>query len=230
MGYYPIYLDLRNRPVLVVGGGNIAEGKIEQLLKADARIHVVSPELTSTLAEHVQRGMITWRKGEFSADDLDGVMLVISATNSQPVNESVAQAAAQRSLLCNVVDQPQLCNFITPAVVTRGRLQISISTGGGSPVLAQRVKREVGALIGEEYGELLEIAAELRATVHHLLPDYDSRRDLLRAVVESNALELLRAGRRDEAERLTREIVAQFCAQHPALDLPAVTSASSENS
>src|ERR1700761_20340 len=121
MAYYPVYLDLKNRPVLVVGGGNIAEGKIEQLLKAEAKIHIVSPELTTTLAGYVERGMITHRRGEFSADDLNGVMLVISATNSQPVNETVAQAAAERGLLCNVVDQPKLCNFITPAVVTRGR-------------------------------------------------------------------------------------------------------------
>jgi siroheme synthase-like protein len=200
MNYYPIYLDLKGRPVLVVGGGNVAQSKTEQLVRAGARVSVVSPELTAQLSEMVGAGIITHRLGEFLEDDLDSVVMVISATDSQEVNELVAQAAAERGLLCNVVDQPELCNFITPAVISRGRLQISISTGGGSPSLAQRVKREIGALIGEEYGELLEIVSELRAEAHRLIPDYESRRELLHAFVESNALELLSEGRRDEAE------------------------------
>jgi siroheme synthase-like protein len=117
-------------------------------------------------------------------------------------------------LLCNIVDQPALCNFITPAVVERGRLQISISTGGGSPSLAQRVKREVAALINEDYGDLLTIVAALRSEAHRLIPDYEGRRDLLRAFVESEALELLRQGRRQEAEHLARKMLHERTRRH----------------
>jgi len=108
----------------------------------------------------------------------------------------------ERGALCNVVDQPDLCNFITPALVTRGELQISVSTGGGSPTLTQRVKREVAALIGEEYGVLLELAAEMRAEAKDRIADFERRKEVLRAFVESDALDLIRAGRLDEARAL----------------------------
>src|SRR5262249_13033157 len=159
----------------------------EQLLNAGARVRVVSPELTPALTELARSGVIAHRRSEFSEKDLDEAIVVVSATDSQAVNEAVSRAARNRAVMCNVVDQPALCDFIVGAIVARGDLQISISTGGGSPSLAQRVKREVGALIGEEYGELLELAAELRAEVHRVLPDYESRRAILHAFVESEA-------------------------------------------
>ncbi len=202
MRYYPINLDLAGRSVLVVGGGVIAEGKARQLVEAGARVRIVSPALTDPLSELANAGTLAWRRGVFAESDLDGVWLVISATDDQTVNETVAQAAARRNLLCNVVDQPALCNFITPALVTRGRLQISVSTGGGSPSVAQRVKREIAELIGDEYSELVELAAELRAEAKPLLPDFEQRRTLLHNFAESEAIELLRAGKRDEARQL----------------------------
>lgn len=212
MRYYPIHLDLQGRPVLMVGGGVIAEGKTEQLLAAGAQVHVVSPTLTPRLSELLAQGALTWRAGEFGefqADDLTGVFLVFSATDNQIVNEAVAQAAAERQLLCNVVDQPALCNFITPALVTRGALQISISTAGGSPSVAQLVKRHLAEAIGEEYGELLELAAQLRAELKARGIGYAERRDLLNEFVESEALALLRAGRQAEAEQLVQTVLAR---------------------
>src|SRR5215470_5281785 len=205
MRYYPIYLDLKGRKALVVGGGAIAEGKALQLIAAGARVTIVSPELTEALRASVERGEINHRNGSLIEEDLTGVILVISATNDRKVNEEVRHAAAARGSLCNVVDQPDLCNFITPALVTRGELQISVSTGGGSPTLTQRVKREVAALIGEEYGVLLEIAAEMRAAAKDRIADFERRRDVLRAFIESDALDLIRAGRRDEARALARQ-------------------------
>lgn len=207
MRYYPIYLDLKERTVLVVGGGAIAEGKTIQLVEAGARVRIVSPTLTPQLAAMAGRGVITYRNDLFSADDLDGVLLVISATDEQAVNEAVWRAANKRGLLCNVVDQTALCNFITPALVTRGQLQISVSTGGGSPALVQRVKREIAELIGAEYGELLALAAEMRAAVKARLPGFEERRQVLHAFIESEALELIRAGRRDEARQLARKLL-----------------------
>ena len=210
MRYYPVYLDLKDRRVLVVGGGPIAEGKIGQLLEAGARVRVVSPGLTPRLNDLAVQGAIEYRAERFAVDDLDGAVLVISATDDQAVNEEVARLAAERGLLCNVVDQPALCNFITPALVTRGELQISVSTGGGSPSLTQRVKREIAALIGEEYGELLELAAEMRAEAKRELPDFEQRRQVLRGFIESEAVDLIRAGRSEDARRLARSWLQQF--------------------
>ncbi|MGH9767172.1 MAG: precorrin-2 dehydrogenase/sirohydrochlorin ferrochelatase family protein [Blastocatellia bacterium] len=210
MRYYPIYLDLKGRDVSVVGGGAIAEGKALQLVEAGARVTVVSPALTEELGRLVESGEITHRNGYFVEEDLSGEVLVISATDDRKVNETVANAAAARGLLYNVVDQPDLCNFITPALVSRGDLQISVSTGGGSPTLTQRVKREVAALIGEEYGVLLEIAAEMRAEAKDRIGDFERRKNVLRAFVESEAIELIRAGRTDEARRLARRFLREI--------------------
>jgi siroheme synthase-like protein len=207
MRYYPIYLDLKWRDVLVVGGGVIAEGKALQLIEAGARVTVVSPELTETLRAAAGRKEITYLNGSFIEENLNGMFLVISATGDRKVNEKIAKAAGERGLLCNVVDQPALCNFITPALVTRGALQISVSTAGGSPTLTQRVKREIAALIGEEYGVLLELAAEMRAEAKERIHDFEQRKETLRAFVESGARDLIRAGRPDEARALARRFL-----------------------
>jgi siroheme synthase-like protein len=207
MRYYPIYLDLNGRDALVVGGGAVAEGKALQLIEAGARVTIVSPELTEALRAAADREEITHINGSFIDENLNGVFLVISATDDRKVNEKVAKAARERGLLCNVVDQPDLCDFITPALVTRGELQISVSTGGGSPTLTQRVKREIAALIGEEYGALLELAAEMRVEAKDRIADFERRKDALRAFVESDAIDLIRAGRRDEARALARRFI-----------------------
>ncbi|MEK7831505.1 MAG: bifunctional precorrin-2 dehydrogenase/sirohydrochlorin ferrochelatase, partial [Acidobacteriota bacterium] len=187
-------------------------GKARQLVEAGAQVQIVSPELTESLNELAEQGRIVWRQGVFAESDLphnslDAIWLVISATDDKAVNEAVARAAAERGLLCNVVDQTALCNFITPALITRGDIQISVSSGGGSPSVAQRVKREIGELIGEEYGELLEIAAEMRAEAKRLIPDFEQRRQLLHAFAESKAIELIRAGKRDEARQLAFDML-----------------------
>ncbi len=207
MRYYPIYLDLKDRAVLVVGGGAIAESKAQQLNEAGARVRVVSPTLTPLLSGWAARGVIEHVPGRFKEDDLKDVYLVISAADDQAVNEEVARLAAELGLLINVVDQPPLCNFITPALVTRGDLQVSVSTGGGSPSLAQRVKREVAASIGEEYGELLKIAAEMRVDAKQRIPDFERRRKVLHEFVESEALDLIRAGKYEEARELARSLL-----------------------
>jgi siroheme synthase-like protein len=234
MRYYPIYLDLKDRAVLVVGGGLVAEGKAAQLVEAGARVRVVSPTLTARLGELAERGVIAHRYGVFDPRDLDGVALVISATDSPAVNEAVTRAAAERGLLYNTVDQPALCNFITPALIARGELQISVSSGGDSPSLVQRVKREVAALIGEEYGELLELAAAMRAEAKRRVPDFEQRRAVLHAFVESEALTLLKAGRRAEARRIADELLAaadsQTAQPHQALPADAAARAISEKS
>lgn len=210
MRYYPLYLDLQNRPVLVVGGGPIAEGKALQLVEANAEVHLVSPTLTEILRQRVEQGIISYRSGEFTDTDLDNKILIISATNIQAVNEAVAHAAQARGLLCNVVDQPALCNFITPSLISRGDLQIAISSSGKSPSVAQRVKREISELIGQEYEILVEIAAEVRAQARTRLPTYEARRDFLKSFVESEVLDLIRLGKIEEVKALSEKMLNDF--------------------
>ena len=215
MLFFPVCLDLKNRSILVVGGGPIAEGKLLQLVEAQARVHLVSPTLTATLQKLVESGTITYRCGKFEDSDLAGNFLVVCATNFQSVNEEVAKAAALRNMLCNVVDQPALCNFITPAIVSRGALQISISSAGQSPSVAQRVKREIENLIGPEFETLLEITSALRADFREITPDYNTRRDFLRGFVDSEALNLIRQGKVEEARGLGQRMLNAFIHNQP---------------
>lgn len=210
MRYYPIFLDLKNKSVAVIGGGVIAEGKAQQLIDAGASIYLVSPEITPTIQQWVETNLIAFRRGEFTPDDLCGAMLVICATNSRAVNESVAEAAAARSIWCNVVDQTDLCNFITPSLLMRGDLQIAISSGGKSPTVAQRVKREISELIGAEYETFLDVVAALRTEAKRFIPDFNARRDFMKSYVESEALTLIRAGKISAAEELAQQMLSDY--------------------
>jgi siroheme synthase-like protein len=210
MLFFPVCLDLKNRPILVVGGGPIAEGKLLQLVEAKANVHLVSPTVTDTLQTLIENQTITYRCGKFEDADLTGKFLVVCATNFQSVNEEVSKAAELRNMLCNVVDQPALCNFITPAIVERGALQISISSAGQSPSVAQKVKREIEKVIGSEFEILLKITSALREDFRKITPDYNTRRDFLRAFVDSEALDLIRAGKVEEAEKLAQQMLAEY--------------------
>ena len=210
MRYFPIHLDLQDRVAVVVGGGKVAEGKALQLLQAGAHVRIVSPDVTETLAERIAAGLIQHINREFHPGDIDGAHLVITATDSRDVNSQVLSASRERGIWCNAVDQPDLCDFITPALIERGSLQIGISTSGESPVLAQRVKREIGDLIGDEYGVLLKMAARMRKRAKRIIPDFDIRRDVLRAFVESQALELIRRDEVDKAQAIVEKLLSRF--------------------
>jgi len=158
-----MFLKLEGRPCLVVGAGTVAEGKIGSLLLAGATVRVVAPQANAAVLEWARTGVIRWEAREFSPLDLDKVFLVIAATSSNEVNESVFREAQRRDVLCNVVDHPQHCDFYYPAVVRRGQLQIAISTAGESPALAQRLRRELEIQFGPEYESWVEQLGKARS-------------------------------------------------------------------
>ena len=160
---FPMVLKLEGRPCLVVGAGTVAEGKIGSLLLAGATVRVVAPQANAAVLEWARTGVIRWEAREFSPLDLDNVFLVIAATSSNEVNESVFREAQRRDVLCNVVDHPQHCDFYYPAVVRRGQLQIAISTAGESPALAQRLRRELEIQFGPEYESWVEQLGKARS-------------------------------------------------------------------
>jgi siroheme synthase-like protein len=156
MSLFPIFVKLQGRLVVVVGGGEIAAGKIEGLLRAGARVRVIAPEVQASLAEPIRSRKIEWLPRKFAAGDLDGATLVIAATSAPGVNASAFREAEARGILCNAVDDIGNCHFYYGSIVQRGDLQIAISTNGKSPALAQRLRQELEQQFGPEYEVWLE--------------------------------------------------------------------------
>ncbi|MGC2636340.1 MAG: bifunctional precorrin-2 dehydrogenase/sirohydrochlorin ferrochelatase [Acidobacteriaceae bacterium] len=179
MSLLPIFLRLEGRPVLVVGAGTVALAKIESLRAAGAAITVVAPQATPQLRELIENGAIAWRKRTFAPADLEGVFLVIAATNDSAVNHTVYEEALRRNILCNAVDDPPNCDFYFGSVVARGELQIAISTAGESPALAQRLRREVDEQLPRDLGPWLQELGGLRREIRADVPASPQRNLLL---------------------------------------------------
>src|SRR6476660_4396949 len=160
-------MDLRDRQILVVGGGPVAERKVESLIETGAAVTVVSPRLTSGLEERARSGSIRAFMREFAPSDLDNTLLVISATDVPTIQEQVAAAARARRILVNTVDSPHLCDFIVPAVVRRGDVIAAVSTSGTSPALAAALRAKLEDHITNDTGRAAHILGEIRGEVHN---------------------------------------------------------------
>jgi precorrin-2 dehydrogenase/sirohydrochlorin ferrochelatase len=152
---FPLFLKLHRRKCLVVGAGQIGEGKIAGLLRAGANVYVVAPVVTERVETWARGRQVRWSQRKFRDSDLTGCFLVIAATSSSELHERIFRLARQRGILCNVVDVPELCDFYYPAVVRRGALQIAVSTAGESPALAQRLRKKLEREFGPEYAAWL---------------------------------------------------------------------------
>jgi siroheme synthase-like protein len=179
MTYYMACLDLRERDCLVVGGGRVAVEKAQGLLACGAVVTVVAPDIDAEL----RSSGAAVHERPFRGSDVVGRFLVIAATNDRAVNSAVSTAAERWNTLCNVADDPELCNFILPAVVRRGPIAVGVSTGGASPALAQRIRDDIADMIGPEHAELAERLADLRPWARDALPTYEARRDYFRRLV-----------------------------------------------
>jgi len=163
--FFPLLLNLQGRKCVMVGAGTIAAAKIRGLLICGARIVVVSPRAAPAIQRQARAGQVQWRRREFSPRDLRGALLAVAATDSPEVNAAVFRACAARGVLCNSVDDPNHSHFFYPAVARRGPLQIAISTGGRSPALAARLRREIEKQFGPEWNAWLEELGKLRSEV-----------------------------------------------------------------
>src|SRR5690606_1913279 len=175
MDFLPIFLDVRDRIAVVVGGGVVAHRKCEHLLKAHARVRVVAPALCADLTVFRDLGRIEHRPVPFSPMQLDGALLAIAATDDDLVNDQVATAARERNILVNVVDDASRCGFIFPAIVDRSPLIVAVGTAGSSPTLARRVRMQIEALLPERLGQLADYAGRWRQAVRRALPDLPAR-------------------------------------------------------
>jgi precorrin-2 dehydrogenase len=177
--YYMACLDLEGRSALVVGGGAVAREKVEGLLDCGARVTVVAPEIDPEL----DRPGVELVRREYRSADLDGQLIVVAATSTEEVNRRVFGDAEARGLLCNVVDVPDLCSFILPAVHRQGPIAVAVSTGGASPALAQRLRDDVAGVVGPRHAELADELRALRPWVKDRYPSYEARRDFFQALV-----------------------------------------------
>lgn len=179
MSLLPIFLRLDRRPVLVVGAGTVALAKIESLRGTGAAITVVAPVAAPQFHELLENGELTWHRRVFEPADLEGVFLVIAATNSSAVNRTVYEEALRRNVLCNAVDDPPNCDFYFGSVIRRGDLQIAISTAGESPALAQRLRREIDEQLPGDLGPWLAQLGGMRREVRAAAPPSPQRNLLL---------------------------------------------------
>jgi precorrin-2 dehydrogenase/sirohydrochlorin ferrochelatase len=198
---FPMFVKLAGRQVLVVGAGVVAEGKIRSLLDTGARIRVLALQVTPVVREWADADTILLEERAFESTDLDGAFLVVAATSSRELNESLFGEAQRRGILCNVVDVPELCDFFYPAVVRRGDLQIAISTAGQSPLLAQRIRKRLEQQFGPKYAEWVAELGKIRREVLSSDLPAERKRELLRSLTSQDEFNFAKcSGTQDEGE------------------------------
>ena len=205
--YYPIYVQLNEQPCVVIGGGKIAEGKVDGLLAANAKVKIISPGLTPHLNDLVKQNRIEYSARNYQVGDLTGAFMVICATDQTEINQQVWQEASANQQLVNVVDDTPRCNFIAPAILRKGDLNIAISTGGKAPALAVRLKERLQKEIGPQYKRFLELSGQLREPLARHIPDFETRKKLWYELVDSDILELLSQDNEPAALDLISEVV-----------------------
>ncbi len=195
--YYPIFVDLTHRPVVLVGGGGVAHRKALALLEAGARLTVISPQLCPELEELARQGRFRHIPRPYRPGDLQGAWLAVAATDDPRCQEMVFQEAQERRIFCNVVDRPQLCSFIVPSQVRRGPLTMAISTGGRSPALAKSLRRELEHRFPQGYGAYVEFLGRVRDRILELEGDPERRRRLCLSLADPSIWEWMEAGEWD---------------------------------
>ena len=205
--YYPIYLDVEERDVVIVGGGNVCARKAETMLKYGARVTIVSPAFTDEIEGWAREGKVKIRRKKYEEADLEGASIVIASTDDEKTNTQVAQDCRRRKIPVNVVDVTPLCEFIVPAIVESGSIQIAVSTGGKSPALARTLKEDLQKFVGPEYDEVNQLLGSLRDAAKEKLPTDTDRKRFFDSIIAEGILDMLREGRRDDAY----EVVANAC-------------------
>ncbi|MFI5304056.1 MAG: bifunctional precorrin-2 dehydrogenase/sirohydrochlorin ferrochelatase [Nitrospiria bacterium] len=206
MRYYPIFANLENRIVIIVGGGPVAERKTLSLIEAGANVVVISPDLTIALAEMVKLRQIHHLQREYQYGDLKGAVLVIAATDSQEVNRLVAQEAETINLFVNNVNSPENSTFIVPSVMSKKDLQIAISTSGQSPALTRQIRIKLENVFGPEYDIFIDVLSQVRRQLHKMAIPEETRSVILNKLVESDILEKLKKNETEKALEIIKNI------------------------
>lgn len=184
--YYPIFLDISEKPCLVIGGGKVAERKVNILLKFSGIIKVVSPRITKTLQRLAEKGRIHVSLKEYSTDDLNGVALIFAATNYESINQKIFKDAEKHNIPVNVVDNPSLCNFIVPSIVKKDPILIAISTSGVLPFLSKRLRKDIAESITRDYVRYADIVGRLRKQLIMNVQDKKLRQIIMKRIASAD--------------------------------------------
>ncbi len=199
MQNYPIFVDLKNQPCLVVGAGPVALRKIRLMYSAGAKITVIAPDISAEITDEFDAGL-TYHERTFRDTDIKGYRLITAATNDPMVNKRVSELANAINVPVNVVDEPELCSFITPSIVDRSPVLIAISTGGGAPVLARLLRAKLEAFIPASYGKLAHSMSKARDRLKKIVPIERDRRIFWERIVQGPTAEKFFSGRASEGE------------------------------
>jgi uroporphyrin-III C-methyltransferase/precorrin-2 dehydrogenase/sirohydrochlorin ferrochelatase len=208
MDFLPVFLNIKDKLCLVVGGGQVAARKAALLLRAGGRVIVVSPVLDGSFGQMVEEKKIQHRVGIFQADDLEGCQVVIAATDDEKINRAVYVAAARKNIPVNVVDSPALCSFILPSIVDRSPMVVAVSSGGTSPILARLLRARLESLIPGSYGRLAVLAAVFRDKVRQRFKQPVQRRRFWEHVLQGSVAEMVFAGKETQAYKALEAALA----------------------
>lgn len=208
MDYFPIFLDLKKRRCLLVGGGDVATRKGRMLAKAGAILRVVAPEISSELRELVAQHNGELYEREYTSEDVTDCVLAVAATDIESLNEKISTDAKAKNIPVNVVDTPALCTYITPAIIDRSPLMIAISSGGEAPVLARLARAKLEILIPMSYGKLANLASRWREKVKTRFDSGDNRRKFWEKILQGPAAELAMNGQDDQADKILADEIA----------------------
>lgn len=215
---YPMFVRLQGARAVCVGAGEVAARKVETLLAHGAEVVVVAPEACARIRALSDGGQISWKRRAYETGDVDGARVAVVATSSRAVNEAVAAEADRKNVLANVVDAPELCTFLVPSVVRRGKLQVAVSTDGAAPSVAREIRRDLEKRFPHWWEAYVDLLADLRELVKRRVPGDSSRRAQIFEVLGSNDIrERVASGDALSAEQAYAEYVAPLVEEDEAL-------------
>jgi precorrin-2 dehydrogenase/sirohydrochlorin ferrochelatase len=209
MRYYPVNLDILNRKCLVVGGGSVSTRKVMTLLECGAVVTVVSPDVAEELLELAEKKMIELKRRPYESSDIDGMFLVIGATDNEELNRQINKDAEHQNKLCNIADRPEVCNFILPSIVNRGNLVIAISTSGKSPAFAKKMRQDLEKEFGEEYDEFLQLMGAIRKKALSEKHEPEAHKHLFEQLINRGLIDMIRNHDEERINSLLLEIFGQ---------------------
>lgn len=220
MRYYPVYLDIKGRRCLVVGGGQVGTRKVGTLLQCGAKVTVISHEVTPELAEMAGKGLVDLQLRDYRSSDLDKMFLVIGATDDQALNRKVQQDAEAAQRLCNIADQPDLCNFVLPSIINQGDLSIAISTAGKSPAFAKHLRRQLQGQFGPEYGLMLDLMGAVRKRLLAEEHAPEQHKPLFEQLIQGGLLEMIKSDDRQGIDALLATVLGADFTYETLMETP----------
>lgn len=205
--WYPIFIKLKGKKVLVVGGGTVATRKVKKLINYHPEITIVSPKITPELQRLISKHNLKYSQRKYRKSDLKNKWIIFVATDDKDLNKQISQDAKQSGLLINVADDPNNCSFIVPSIITRGDLQIAISTSGISPLLTKTLRKKIENLFGNEYIALLKLIKKYRKVILDKFKDNKIKRKKLEELLKPSILNKIKKGDIRQAENELKKIV-----------------------